>query len=90
MNIQAREFLRDTRADAFETVQGSMRLWRVWHGVVLEYAIAESERRMLQSITMTASISTAAPLGNAATPMAARAGYGCEKYSAMISLTVGK
>jgi len=40
--------------------------------------------------TSTASISTATPFGNDATPTAARAGYGSLKYCAITSLTSAK
>src|ERR1700712_773163 len=46
--------------------------------------------RGIYSMTSAASISTWAPRGRAATPMAARAGYGCSKYLPMISLTLAK
>ena len=42
------------------------------------------------SSSTTQSISTCAPRGSAATPTAARAGYGSLKYSAMILLSSGE
>ena len=47
-------------------------------------------QRGYAEIVNIASISTPAPLGKEAMPIAARAGYGSSKYSAITSLTNGK
>ena len=58
----------------------------------LHHLVSRSRRRSGSSGTRTsmASISTNAPRGSAATPTAARAGYGCLNSRAMISLTRAK
>src|SRR5690606_5617262 len=74
-DAEPRELLGDGRADAAELGQ------RQRGGV---------RHRQPRVSTMTASTSTSAPFGSAATPIAARAGYGSARYDAMTSFTVAK
>ena len=83
-NAQTGELLAHPGSDAGQSAK--RRLCRVGSGWI---SPGHPGRRQLLKFRI-ASISTAAPFGSAATPTAARAGYGSDKYSAITSLTSGK
>ncbi len=85
LDAEARKGDFQRRADAAQRRQlafSDVGRWLAveWHAASMPTAALVRQRRpALQSRTRIASISTAAPRGSAATPIAARAGYGCRK-----------